>query len=310
MTNNVIEPEQLQSPEELKLPDGGSRYEDYKSDGVYEYALKPNGKKDKSKVKITYDNGDVYDGKLKHGKYDGQGSYYWKDGGIYEGEFEKGALSGTGKYTAIIGDVYEGNFKNNKYEGKGTYTWKDGSTFVGTFKDGQLIDGKYTDVNGNVYKCSYTYNRNGERKSGTIRLVQTVKNQEHKEEAKPTARKKSEKNDGLENKDRTLLTGIRKSKCGDEFKKLNSGAAGKGPEEEKKFMAILNFFSDGNREQMERIYRASKLYDQAKGAEHVTNLIDGAIKGSQSFAAEIAGRARNIQRANGNANNAAAGAAR
>lgn len=309
MANNVVEPEQIQSPEEFKLPEGGSRYEDYKNDGVYEYALKPNGKKDKSKVKIAYNNGDVFDGKLKRGKYEGNGSYYWKNGGTYEGAFEKGTLSGTGKYTAANGDVYEGSFKNNKYEGKGTYTWKDGSTFEGTFKDGQLVGGQYTDVNGNVYKCSYNYNRSGERKNGTIRLIQAAKpKQEHKEETKPTPRKKSEKKDGLENKDRTLITSIRRSKCGDEFKKLHNGAAGNGPEEEKKYMAILNFFSDGNREQMERIYHASKLYDQTKSSDHVNGLIAGAIQGSQKFAADIKARARNNQ--NANTNNAAAGAAR
>lgn len=51
MANNVVQPGQMQEPGELLDPEKGSRFEQYKVDGVYEYGIK-NGKKDKSRVRV------------------------------------------------------------------------------------------------------------------------------------------------------------------------------------------------------------------------------------------------------------------
>lgn len=262
MANIMTDLKPLQVPGEVLPPQNGSKYEEYKSDGVYEYDLLPSGKPNRSHVKITYNTGDVYEGSLKRGQLSGIGKYYWQDGGVYEGNFHKGVLSGEGKYTAANGDVYEGNFKNDKYEGQGKYTWEDGSVFEGTFKDGQLLKGKYTDANGSVYDCKFNYKRNGERKNSVIRLLRLAQPQKTvAREEKKVTKKKAEQKDGLLSKDKTLIAMIKKSKRGPEFKNLYSGAAGNTEKAEKGLIAILNFFSNSDADQMARIFKSSAIYD-------------------------------------------------
>ena len=308
MANNVVQPGQMQEPGELLDPEKGSRFEQYKVDGVYEYGIK-NGKKDKSRVRVTYYEGDIFEGTLRHRKYVGFGKYTWKNGGIYEGTFKKGKLNGKGKYTEANGETYEGEVKNNKYNGAGKYTWADGSTFDGVFKNGQIISGRFTDAEGNLYSCSFKYKRNGERKVGKMQLLRTappkdIKKEEKHEEKKverkvdKNTEKKAEKQDekkvasqqkraanknGLLSRDTSLLTIIRKSARGSEFKNLYSGASGKSEESDKKLMAILNFFTNSDAEQMQRIFKSSKIYEANKGQEYVTDLVNGAIHGGKEF---------------------------
>lgn len=313
MSQEIEEPKALVLPDEVENPEGGSHYEKYKKDGVYEYSILPNGKKDKTRITIKYNTGAVYEGSLRRGKCHGDGRYAWKDGGYYIGKFQKGKLSGAGEYHSTNGDTYTGNFKNNKYEGNGKYTWADGSNFEGSFKNGQLLSGRYTDASGNVYFCSYTYKRNGERAHGSVKLLQVtskstapqakIQQEEHKE--KITQKERLEKN-GLLNRDATLMTAIRKSVRGGEFKSLYSGAAGKNEENDKRLMSILNFFTNSNAEQMQRIYQSSKLFDEGKGVGYVEKLTQNVIQGSLDFTKQLRERGKERQ----NSASAAKGAAR
>lgn len=238
MANVTTDLKPLQVPGEVLPPQNGSKYEEYKSDGVYEYDLLPSGKPNRTHVKITYNTG----------------------------------------------DVYEGNFRNDKYNGQGKYTWEDGSVFEGTFKDGQLLNGRYTDASGSVYDCKFSYKRNGERKNSVIRLIRLAqpKVTAGHEEKKP-AKKKTEPKDGLLSKDKAVITAIKKSKRGPEFKNLYSGAAGNTEKSERSLIAILNFFSNSDAEQMARIFKSSAIYDKTKGDEHVTDMISGVIKRGKDF---------------------------
>ena len=119
MQEKVMQPGSLQEPQEVENPIGGALYERYKKDGVYEYAKLPNGQKDKSRVKITYHRGTVYEGGINRGRYAGSGTYAWSDGSYYKGIFKNGKLNGNGTYTAANGDRYEGLFRKNRYEGRG-----------------------------------------------------------------------------------------------------------------------------------------------------------------------------------------------
>lgn len=306
MANEFAELRPLQAPDEIKTFESGTSYESYKEDGVYKYLLKPNGRPDKSQAKITYNHGDVFTGNLKRGKYHGTGKYVWKDGGVYEGDFKKGFLVGNGKYTAANGDVYEGEFKANKYEGVGKYKWSDGSVFEGNFKNGLISDGKFTDAAGNVYQCKFTYGKNGERKNSNIRLLKFAETKTSKattEKKKETKKSATDKN-GLLSKDEKLLTVIRNSKRGAEFKNLYSGAAGKSEKAEKSLIAILNFFSNSDAEQMARIFKTSKLYDPTKGQEHITDMITGVIKRSRDFTSTMKAATNTKQKTNGAANSA------
>lgn len=286
MANEIEEINPLQEPGEIKAPEGGSKYEDFKNDGVYEYSLLPNGKRpDKSKAKISYTYGDVYDGGLKHGKFNGAGKYTWANGDKFEGNFKSGKLEGIGKFTAQNGDVYEGNFNGNKYDGSGKYTWANGSIFEGTFKDGQIFSGRYVDEQGNIYSCKFTYHKNGERKNSVIRLIKFADRGNSPDDKKQAAKQKSkpQKEDGLLNKDEKLISSIKKSKRGAEFKNYYSGAAGKSEKSEKGLISILNFFTNSDAEQISRIFKSSVLYDKTKGDEHVTDMITGVIKRSKDF---------------------------
>lgn len=251
----------------------------------------------------------MFEGTLRHRRYVGYGKYSWKNGGIYEGYFKRGKLNGKGKYTETIGETYEGDFKNNKYNGNGKYTWSDNSVFDGIFKNGQIISGRFTDAEGNLYFCSFKYKRNGERKIGKMQLLKSAppkdENKEGKHEEKKgenkvdkNTEKKAEKQDdkkltpqqkrgtnknGLLSKDTSLLTIIRKSARGAEFKNLYSGASGKSEASDKKLMAILNFFTNSDAEQMQRIFKSSKIYEANKGQEYVTDLVNAAIHGGKEF---------------------------
>ncbi len=300
MANIATDLKPLQVPGEVLAPENGSKYEEYKTDGVYEYDLLPSGRPNRTHVKITYNTGDVYEGSLKRGQQSGIGKYIWKDGGVYEGNFHKGVLSGEGKCTAANGDVYKGNFKNDKYNGQGKYTWEDGSVFEGTFKDGQLLNGRYTDASGSVYNCKFNYKRNGERKNSVIRLLRLAQPKETaSHEEKKVPKKKATQKDGLLSKDKTLIAAIKKSKRGPEFKNLYSGTAGKSEKSEKDLITILNFFTNSNAEQMQRIFQSSNIYDATKGQEHVTDMIRGVIKNSNNFTNSMKATSKSRQSAAG-----------
>lgn len=308
MAKYLIEPGQMGVPGELLSPEKGDRFDIYKDDGVYSFNRKNNGFLDKSHVKISYYAGDIFEGKLKFRKYAGQGKYIWKNGGQYEGNFTRGKLAGQGKYTEANGDVYEGEFKNNKYNGAGKYTWADGSAFEGTFKNGRLISGQFTDVDGNVYSCRCRYRLNGERKNTNMQLIKRApkKEEEHEKKKSETKAKQPKQNkNGLLSKDTKLITVIRGSARGPQFKNLYSGASGKSEKSEKDLLSILNYFTNSDAEQMQRIFKSSKIYDSSKGQEYLTEMINGTIKKSKNFAIDLSKRAKINQRAN----NAAAGAA-
>lgn len=310
MPNEIVEPKVLVLPEEVENPEGGSHYEKYKKDGVYEYPILTNGKKDKTHVTIKYHSGTLYEGGLKHGKCHGDGKYVWKDGGYYVGKFQNGKLNGVGEFKAANGDAYTGNFQDNRYEGDGKYVWADGSCFEGSFMNGQLQSGRYTDTNGNIYFCSYTYDRKGERKNGSVKLLQAAKvekddnkssdtstQEKHEEKKERMSQKERLEKNGLLNRDATLMTAIRKSVRGAEFKNLYSGSSGKDANCEKRLMSILDFFTNSNSEQMQRIYQSSKLYDSTKGATYVEKLAASTIQSSQEYSKTL--RTKGKERQNG-----------
>jgi hypothetical protein len=119
-----------------------------------------------SKLKIKYDNGDIYEGNWKDGKPWGQGTMKYANRDIYIGNWENGKPWGEGTMNYANRDIYIGNWENGKRHGKGkmTYTnnikinknwfWYDGNwkddkqngdgvrrSFNGTYK-GRFVDNK------------------------------------------------------------------------------------------------------------------------------------------------------------------------
>jgi hypothetical protein len=66
--------------------------------------------------KVTYPNGDVYEGAVE-GVPHGEGKLTFMAGDVYEGEMDRGWISGLGKKTWTNGDVYEGMYLDGKEHG-------------------------------------------------------------------------------------------------------------------------------------------------------------------------------------------------
>lgn len=123
----------------LTFPDGDV-YEGETEDGI------PHGK-----GKLTFKNGaDEYEGDFNNGKMTGKGKRKWLNGYEYEGDFVNAVPHGKGKETNRSGTcVYEGDWVNGKRHGKGTYTGED-LTFEGEFVNGMQSKGKCTYKDGRV----------------------------------------------------------------------------------------------------------------------------------------------------------------
>ncbi len=121
---------------------------------------------------------------------------------------------------------------------------------------------------------------------------------EKKEKNKPETAVKKELFEKAELFDRDLkvIAAINKSVRGAEIDERN----------EKRFMAILNFFTASNAEQMQRIYYSSKIYDAEKGKAYAADLIGGAIKQGEDFSKQMKTQLKNRQKSA----SAAKGAAR
>ena len=130
---------------------------------------------------------------------------------------------------------------------------------------------------------------------------------EKKEKNKPETAVKKELFEKAELFDRDLkvIAAINKSVRGAEFKRIYSGKAEKGERNEKRFMAILNFFTASNAEQMQRIYYSSKIYDAEKGKAYAADLIGGAIKQVEDFSKQMKTQLKNRQKGASSAKGAA-----
>lgn len=98
--------------------------------------------------------------------------YCWDDGSQYNGQVNHYGINGTGIFVASEGSTYQGHFKKGVFHGNGKYTWMDGSTFNGLFKNGNPVEGVYTDVDGNVFKCKFRYMVNGARITDEFVLIE------------------------------------------------------------------------------------------------------------------------------------------
>ncbi len=126
--------------------------------------------------KISWVNGDMYDGTLVKGQRQGRGLFIWANGQRYEGDWVQDTPSGKGKMQFANGNRYEGEVvagipqgigrmqyaSGDDYSGRfnagvpdvrGTYTWKNGQTFDGEWKaDRPNGQGILKFANGNVFE--------------------------------------------------------------------------------------------------------------------------------------------------------------
>ena len=106
-----------------KLPDCG---EDLSAPCFYSGAILRDGKPSSER----------YEGEVKNGLRNGQGTYTFADGKKYIGQFKDDVFFGNGTLMNADGSKYVGQFKDDQMSGQGTYTWPDNSRYIGQFKNG------------------------------------------------------------------------------------------------------------------------------------------------------------------------------
>lgn len=126
--------------------------------------------------RVTWANGDVYNGELQQGQRHGQGEFVWANGqryrgdwvqdvphgkgsmkfatgNQYEGDIAQGEPHGDGRMVFASGDSFQGRFVKGKPNGTGTYRWTSGQTYEGPWSQDQPNGtGKLVYANGNRYE--------------------------------------------------------------------------------------------------------------------------------------------------------------
>ncbi len=90
---------------------------------------------------LSLKNGEInYSGQVVRNKPSGTGKITFSNGDVYEGEFEAGSFDGKGNFKAVSGWSYEGQFEAGLAHGQGTLTTETGVVYKGTFNQGVYQD--------------------------------------------------------------------------------------------------------------------------------------------------------------------------
>ncbi|HFH9839909.1 TPA: hypothetical protein ACGO9X_001011 [Streptococcus suis] len=90
-----------------------------------------------NKQALTLDNGKLqYNGYVVASKMNGQGKLTFENGDSYQGQFKNGIFHGKGTYTSASGWTYTGEFKNGYADGQGKLTTEGKAVYEGRFKQG------------------------------------------------------------------------------------------------------------------------------------------------------------------------------
>ncbi|MEM9824546.1 MAG: hypothetical protein AAF985_25895 [Bacteroidota bacterium] len=87
--------------------------------------------------KITYANGDVYEGQLANGNREGQGKMTYANDNVLEAEWKDDKVKEEGSLIFANGNEYFGQLNNDLPEGTGSMIYKDGHTYSGDWKQGE-----------------------------------------------------------------------------------------------------------------------------------------------------------------------------
>lgn len=104
-------------------------YKNGKPNGQYEGTMR--GGKHNGQGSYNWPNGDTYTGAWTDGVRTGKGTYVWKNGNRYTGDFVKNRLEGSGRMEYAGGSIYTGQWSDGKRSGKGTEVWPDSNSSCG-----------------------------------------------------------------------------------------------------------------------------------------------------------------------------------
>lgn len=110
---------------------------------------------------LSFANGATYIGDLNaQGQLEGQGRMTWTNGDEYDGEFQAGLMHGKGKYSSIYSGNYKGDFVRGYMEGRGVFVYVDGTRYDGEFVANQFQGkGKLIYPGGNSYEGDFENNK-------------------------------------------------------------------------------------------------------------------------------------------------------
>ena len=112
----------------------------------------------------VWSGGSIKEGYWKDGEQHGRGRYIY-NGDYYIGEFKEGRWDGEGTYYYKNGDRYKGKWKDNLKYGKGTYYTKNGVKYVGQW-DGWKGQGKISYTDGKKYIGEWDWKDGGLKRHG------------------------------------------------------------------------------------------------------------------------------------------------
>jgi hypothetical protein len=101
------------------------------------------------KGKITFSNGNIYEGLFSRNKMQGEGTMNYGNGDRYTGTWLNDQPSGKGVYAFKTKERYEGDFKNGEFDGYGSMYYPDGASYTGGWKANRKHgNGKLTSPDG------------------------------------------------------------------------------------------------------------------------------------------------------------------
>lgn len=134
-----------------------------------------------------HNEGNIYNGWIRSGMFNGHGIYRMKSGNIYEGDFQNGKIktgslrdisgnlyygsfsdwkrNGQGKQVFSSGHIYEGQWLNDRFSGEGKLLAPSETEFLGSFENHKFVQGKIVYPDGSVYEGqSVAWKRHGKGK--------------------------------------------------------------------------------------------------------------------------------------------------
>ncbi len=95
-----------------------------------------------SKERREYPDGSRYEGELKDGKREGEGTWAKPDGTKYSGQWSNDRPDGLGTFVWPDGRRFKGYWKSGKRHGKGIEILPDGKRVEGEWEEGELKESK------------------------------------------------------------------------------------------------------------------------------------------------------------------------
>ncbi len=181
--------------------------------------------------------------------------------GEYEGTYIETSTSGNGVHIFVKDDILAGGKYKNRVE----------------VADGEIEvyeSGRFISMTGNVRTNVRTLGQSPQTTKAWLR--RTLGERAPQQTFTP--------NVNVEGSDQEIIDRIRKSRKGSEFDALMSGEnlANDHSRSDYRLLNMLAFFSDGNQDQMARIFRTSGLYRPEKGEPYLQRSVEAACKGLTS----------------------------